>query len=128
MILNSFLSAVESSRFRSALHFRVEIEEFYSLLSQYRQPFSARFPPIVSVPQDSYPNSRSGITGGTPMGTGAVGKGEICKPKRIRVILRAFSKSTLPPSLPPARVARSSGSATVRAKYTLYLEKTHDSR
>jgi hypothetical protein len=57
------------------------------------------------------------------MGTEAVGKGEICKPKRIRVILLgAFSKSV---PYPEATLhARLGSSAAGRAEYTLHPEKS----
>lgn len=55
------------------------------------------------------------------MGTEAVGKGEICKPKRIRVILLgAFSKSV---PEPPSALASAVRLREGRAEYTPHPEK-----
>lgn len=86
-----------------------EIEEFYSLLSQCRQNHPARFH-LLSSPflKILTPSRVANHRYERWWARGTVGKGEICKPKRIRVILlRAFSKSTPSPFL-----ARLGGSAT----------------
>lgn len=81
---------------------RLKIEEFYSLLSQCRCNHSPHTF-ISSLSRSPFlkiliPSRVANHPVGCWWARGTVGKGEICKPKRIRVILlRAFSKSTLPP-------------------------------